>query len=225
MSLNLPTSAYLTGTANWSLPNGDWCFATLVRIDDNAGSQSQCFISAGPTQSVLEFNLVVLEDGRAATPGCPVMRVADGASFVIITSTERLPLGQWVLLIGQRASGEKQIWFSAFGSSPAKKASSSATVGACAFGTPLMIGRRYLNAIADTNVLGRMAYVAYGAFSLSQAEMTALAAGACPIDLRQWDMYLPLFSAGISTLKAPVGGQTFSVTGSPATDGQPMRLW
>lgn len=226
MSFNFPTSAYLNGAVNWTLPNSDWCFACLVRVDDNSGGQNNCFLSSGTTQPTLEFGLYLLEAGRAASPGCVVLRVSDGTNPLVVgTSTVTMPLGQWVLLVAQRSGSEKQLWQGAMGTVPVKQVAPSGTLGACTFNAPLMIARRCIAPTADTNLLGWMAYVAYGAFALTVDEMTALAAGACPVELKQWGMYLPFLSAGPSALTAPVGGNVFNVTGSPATDGQPMRLW
>lgn len=225
MSLVFTTSNYIRGPSNFSLPNSDWCLATVVRIDDNSGVQWNPFLTAGDTIGTGELDFSMGEDDRTGVARMAQLRIGDGANLRIVRSTVTGIFGAWALYLAQRASGEKQIWQSAIGGTPAKVAASSLSLGATSHNTPLTIARRSTNMAADNSLLGRMAYFAVGSFSLSADDIATLAAGICPRFIRQWDEYLPFLSAGQTVLNSPVGGSSYTVTGSPAGDDQPIQLW
>lgn len=230
MSLAFATGHYLTGASNITLPNSDWCVAASVFISDHAGVERNTVASAGATASTLEFTLGTLRlQDPGSTPGSALMRLADGTNPMITLSSTTLdvPVSSWFMLIGQRNGSTKELYTVQVGAatSPVLVASSTATLGALTLNTPMMIGRRYCRQIVNDDMKGTIAWVARGAFALTTAQMTALARLYPPRMVAPWDEYLPLITAQGSYV-APIGGGTYTVTGSwPPAGKQTVRLW
>lgn len=214
----------IVGPTNWSLPNADWSFVTMVKVDNNEGTGWNTFVSAGDAIGTGELTGGLLENGRTGG-GNVAVRVGDGSNLRVATSSTAMPLGVWVMVVFQRSGSAKQIWQAQFGSAATKVAEISASLGACSFNTPLWMMSKSSGAGITNALIGSMAYGAFGAFALSSSVMDALAAGACPRQVAQFDRYIPLMTAGSSTVNSIIGGTVCTVSGSPTTGTQPTRLW
>lgn len=229
MSLQFATEQYLTGASNVTLPNSDWCVAALLIIADHTGTERNTVASAGATAGTLEFTLGTLRlQDPGTTPGSALMRLADGTNPMITLSSTTLdvPQGNWFVLVGQRSGSTKQLYTQALTASttPVLVASSTATLGALALSTPMMIGRRYCRQIVNDDMRGIIAWVARGSFALTTDQITALGRYASPRTIAPWDEYLPLMDVHTG-YTAPIGGGTYTVTGAPTKSKQPVRLW
>ncbi len=221
---------FLTGGSNITLPNGDWCIAAFLRISDNTGTERQTVVSAGATAASLEltFGALRLQD-PGSTPGSALLRVYDGAGGAVNlrSTTLDVPVGSWFLLVGQRTGSTKELWTVPMAASPVPVLVGSTTgaLGACAFATPAMIGRRRCTQVTNDDLKSStVAWVARANASLSQGQMKALAALACPKEIAPWIEYMP-FMVQASSYKAPIGGGTYTQTGFPTLGTQPVRLW
>lgn len=214
----------IVGPSNWSLPDADWSFVAMVKVDNNEGTGWNTFLSAGTAIGVGELCGGLLENSRSGG-GNLAFRVGDGSNLRIATASTPMPIGVWVVVVFQRSGSAKQIWQAQFGSTATKVAEITASLGACSFNTPLWMMSKSSSAGITNALIGSMAYGAFGAFALSQSVMDALASGACPRQVAQFDRYIPLMSAGSSTVNSIIGGTVCTVSGSPTTGTQPMRLW
>jgi len=214
----------IVGSTNWSLPNADWSFVTMVKVDNNEGTGWNTFVSAGTDIGTGELTGGLLENGRTGG-GNVAFRVGDGTNLRIATASTPMPIGAWTMVVFQRSGSAKQIWQAQFGSTATKVAEVTVSLGACSFNTPLWMMSKSSSAGIANALIGTMAYGAFGAFALSQSVMDALAKGACPRQVAQFDRYIPLMSAGSATVKSIIGGTECTVSGTPTTGTQPMRLW
>ncbi len=218
----------MKGAANISLPNSDWCLAAMVYIYDHSGTDRNTFMSAGATVDAsgeISFGTLRLQD-PGATPGSPHFRAHDGSSLVQLRSTTiDFPVNQWVVQVAQRTGTTKQLWTIPLNGTALLIGSSTQTFGAVTPSTPMMVGRRYSRQLSLDDMKGTIAWVARGSFALSAGQMAALAAGECPKTIGPWTEYLPFMQAGQTTYRSPIGGDTYTVTGYPASDKQTVRLW
>lgn len=218
---------FLTGSANITLPNSDWTLAACVRIDDHTGTERNTFLSAGATADTLEmtFGTLRLQD-PGSTPGSALLRLSDGtnASIQLRSTTLDAPAGQWYLQIARRSGTNKQLYTVPLGGTATLVSSSTATLGALSFATPMMIGRRRCRQLTNDDCKNlALAWVGWGGFAISDAEIAALA-NRMPPSKVPWGTYLP-FMAVRSAYSAPIGGGTYTVTGFPTEGTQPVRLW
>lgn len=227
MALTFNSNSCLSGLANFALPAGDWCFALVYRITDNSGNFWNNLFSAGTSVGTGELDLSIGESGRASVMNAAQIRIGDGTALRVLTApSDTAIIGPWALIVAQSNGGEEEIWQCALGGDPNKVASNPTSLGATSHNTPLFIGRRSMNQTGDHTLNGSIAYLARGSFALTAAEITAMAAGLCPRHvITSWTEYLPMFQSGPSSLKAVIGGGTYTVTGSPTTTGQPVQLW
>lgn len=219
---------FLTGSANISLPNSDWCVAACVRINDHTGSERNTVLSAGPTadSNELTFGTLRLQD-PGSTPGSALLRLSDGtnAGIQLRSTTLDAPVGQWFMLLGQRSGTAKQLYTVPLGGTATLVASSTATLGAMTFGTPMLIGRRRCRQLTNDDCKNlTLAWVGWGSFAMTASQISALASGMVPTVIQTWSVYLP-FMALSSAYAAPIGGGTYTVTGFPTVGNQPVRLW
>jgi len=219
---------FLTGSANISLPNSDWCVAACVRINDHTGAERNTFLSAGATSQVTEMMLGTLRlQDTGSTPGTALCWMADGTNTGIQLRSASLdaPVGQWYIQVGQRSGSAKQLYTCPLGGTATLVASSTATLGALSLGTPMLIGRRRSRQITNDDCKNMaIAWVGWGSFALSTAQIAALAAGMVPKTIQSWSTYLPFMSLR-TAYSAPIGGGTYTVTGFPTEGTQPVRLW
>jgi len=219
---------FLTGGANVTLPNGDWCIAAMLRINDHTGSERNTILSAGATvdSNELTFGTLRLQD-TGSTPGSALLRLSDGtnAGINLRSTTLDAPAGSWYLQVGQRSGTAKQLYTVPLGGSATLVASSTATLGAMTFSTPMLIGRRRSRQLTNDDCKNlTLAWVGWGSFAMPTAQMVALAAGMVPTTIQTWSVYLPFMDLK-SAYAAPVGGGTYTVTGFPTVGAQPVRLW
>lgn len=219
---------FLTGSANITLPNGDWCVAACLRINDHTGTERNTVLSAGATVDSLEmtFGTLRLQDA-GSTPGSALMRLADGtnAPAQLRSTTLDAPVGQWYVQIGQRSGTAKQLYTVPLGGTATLVASSTATLGALSLATPMLIGRRRCRQLANDDCKSlTLAWVGWGSFALSASQIAGLASGMVPTVIQTWGTYLPLMDLR-TTYTAPIGGGTYTVTGFPTGGTQPVRLW
>jgi hypothetical protein len=95
-------------TDGWYFPDADWTVGGWFRIDNPAGSASQYLISAGPSQAVQSFNLLMYEETESTTNprpgGIEVALRSEGAVQIIQGPADPANLtSQWHLVIVQRA--------------------------------------------------------------------------------------------------------------------------
>jgi hypothetical protein len=219
---------FLTGGANVSLPNSDWCVAAFLQINDHTGTERNTVLSAGSTVDTneLTFGSLRLQD-PGSTPGSALMRLGDGTNALIQLRSTTLdaPVGQWFLLLGQRSGTAKQLYTAQLGGAATLVASSTAELGGMTFGTPMLIGRRRCRQVANDDCKAlTLGWVAWGSFSLSASQIAALASGLPPTTIPTWTVYLPFMTLQ-SAYTPPIGGGTYTVTGFPTEGTQPVRLW
>lgn len=218
---------FLTGGANVTLPNGDWCVAAFLRINDHTGDERNTILSAGATVDTneLTFGTLRLQDA-GSTPGSALMRLGDGTNPLIQLRSTTLdaPVGEWYLQVGQRSGTAKQLYTVPMGGAATLVASSMATLGAMTFSTPMLIGRRRCRQLTNDDCKAlTLAWVAWGSFALTASQIAALANGMQPSWI-PWGVYLPFMQIQ-SAYTPPIGGGTYTVTGFPTEGAQPVRLW
>ncbi len=219
---------FLTGAANITLPNADWTLAACLLISDHTGAERNTILSAGATADTLEmtFGTLRLQD-PGSTPGSALLRLSDGTnpSIQLRSTTLDAPSGQWYLQIARRSGTSKQLYTVPLGGAATLVASSTATLGALSLATSMMIGRRRCRQITNDDCKGlTLAWVGWGDFAISDAQIAALASRMPPSEIPNWGVYLP-FMALKSVYSAPIGGGTYTVTGFPTEGTQPVRLW
>jgi len=215
--------------AGLTLPDGDWCVGVWTYVADNSGAWFQYVLSNNMWGVNDSFNLFLGEAGNVDANKWAI-RVVDGDGTTITFDSAPSAPGAdstWRLIVVQRRTAEAQIqmWFCTAGGAAAKVGSAADAGFAAVNGGVWNIGRR-VDGNADRYYGSLAAEVFKGNFSLSQAEIGALAGGLPILTLAAQkaatlDLYLPMWRAEATLVDYSGNGNDATRQDAPTSETHP----
>jgi hypothetical protein len=216
----------IVDAAELTLQDGDWCVGLWTYVADNAGSAYQYTYSNNGYAANNSINLFLVETGEGTgniNKWGLVVQDGDGTSVSLVSSTAPGADSTWRLIVAQRrtADNQVQLWFCEPKGAASKVASAADTNFDAVNGAAWNVARR-VDGDANRYYGGVLCEMFKGDFSLTQAQIEALAAG-LPIKTLAaqagltLDLYLPAWTADATLIDYSGSGNDATRQDAPTT--------